>query len=154
MAKLVTNQQSLTTGVQFPQGRYSRTVSIEMVVPAVVGGEVFNFTPPLGSNLWLHSVDFYAFGVDAGLGLGGFIGITKGSTIPKTVFEVLVLWEQIVQYNGLKPYIYWWGIEKGHLHWDMNKLYTGDSVRFGCAITTFFSTHQWYAHVNFHFSEG
>lgn len=155
MSKIVVaRNQQLAMEAAHPKPSYSRQVGIELIVPAGIGAEDYNFTDTLGQNLWLLSVDFWAFGVDADQPLGGFISIGTGHERPQAGGDIALKWEPVMKYFGIKPMMYWWSVERGHLHWDMMKFYEGMPRRFGCSIQNFSATIGWAAHVFFQISEG
>lgn len=154
MARLVSVNQRIVTGVMYPRGVYSRQVGIEIKVPAGVGEDGFNFTPVLGQQLWLLGIDFWAFGVELGVTLGGFISIAAGTTKPSSGFQIAAEWEKCMQYSGIKPMMYWWSQDTGHFHWSMNRYYSGGGRRFACGIQNFSADKDWWAWVFFEISEG
>lgn len=155
MAKIVVpRSQQQEMALAHPKPYYSRQVGIELIVPAGVGAEGWNFTPALGENLWLLGVDFWAFGVDAGETLGGFISIGAGIKKPSSGGDIALKWEPVMKYMGIKPMMYWWSIEQGHFHWDIMKFYEGQPRMLGCSIQNFSATVGWFAWCFFEISEG
>ena len=155
MAKIVTrrNQQEEMRRLH-PLPAYSRQVGIEVAVPAGVGADGFNFTPVIRQGAWLLGVDFWAFGVNVGETIGGFISIAVGTEEPKTAEEIVTKWEPVMRYSGIKPMMYWWSVDRGHFHWNMKQFYDNRTTRFACNISNFHATIPWWAWVFFEISEG
>jgi len=152
MALIVNESQFLRKGVTYPRGVYSRQIGLEIIVPA--GAEGYNYTEPLADRLWLLGVDYYGFTGAVGAVVGMALKIVSCQGPPASVADILVNLPAIIPCRGTKPYMFWWRVEQGHMHWSMNKYYNEPGQRFACAMDNTLGTVQWNAHVFFQISEG
>jgi len=155
MAKIVVaRDQQAEMRRLHPKPAYSRIVNLEVLVPAGIGAEGFNYTPPLGNRLWLLSVDLWFFNPTPDIQIGGFIYLRTGGKKPASPGETAMKWDSVVDDStGIKPGIYWTGL-RAHIRWDMMKFYEGSERRFALLIENFSETQQWLAWVSFQISEG
>lgn len=137
-----------------PKPAYSRVINLEVLVSDGLGGEGFNYTPPLGNRLWLLSVDLWFMNPTVDVTIGGFIYLRTGMAKPESAGEVAMKWASVIDdTTGIKPGIYWVGLNE-HFHWDMMRLYEGQHRRFGVVIENFNVDQKWLCWASFQISEG
>lgn len=152
MAKLLLRDQQLIAGVMYPRGVYSRQVCAGQSLPQPPGQQ-FCFTPTLAQNLWLLAVDVFLVGVGDPQSAAWWFTLRRGFTLPGTSAEVW-LWEDILPVNSPVGLWSWHGYAlPQHLHWDMNRLFTGQAQRFA-VIFNIVGPLISYIQVSFEVSEG
>lgn len=155
MAKIVVqrNQQEESRRLN-PKPAYSRVINLEVLVSDGLGGEGFNYTPPLGNRLWLLSVDLWFMNPTLDVQIGGFIYLRTGKAKPASAGDLAMKWDSVIDDStGIKPGMYWTGLNQ-HLRWDMMKFYEGSGRRFGVMIENFNVDQKWLCWASFQVSEG
>ncbi|MBA7607504.1 hypothetical protein ES703_14663 [subsurface metagenome] len=133
MAKIVSTNQSIVTGVTHPKSVYSRRVGCWVTCP---GGAARNygFTPSIGENCWLLGVDLWGQIVLPTLTPHWQVALRTSTGHPKSIeqaracdfIEALNIWGS----GG-----YWTSrCSDYHFHWDMCVAYTGGARRFGIDV--------------------
>lgn len=131
MAKLVSKNQRLVTGVMNPGSSYSRTVTCIAYIKGTPDAR--GFTPPLGQVVRLLGVDIWTTpDYSAVAGAAFSFRILYGTGEPPTAAAILE-WENIIP-------VYWpdgtpreWHQHQmnEHMHWSMDRLFKGQGQRFG-----------------------
>ena len=154
MAKLVSTNQRIITGVTNPTAGYSRAFGLACKANAGIGVDDFAYSPPMGVPFRLLFMSLWYGGSDLTNQCGGTIYITFGTGVP-THEIVATTWEIIVPFwaGTTKPAIMVQGLE-AYLYWPMNRLFTGEALRFGLAIENFSDTRPFWVNVWFEISEG
>lgn len=131
MAKLVNKVQPIVQGVKNPKAVYSRQVLVQLFVEGGVGNSDWGVTPPLGNRVRLLSVDVWLQPTTQ----GGFIECTlkvqTGAGKKFSAYQISEQWAPVMDSSMLLKVglmIYCCGIT---MRFDMDKLYTGESQRFG-----------------------
>lgn len=137
-----------------PKPTYSRVLTLELIVPAGIGGEDYNYTEKLGTDLWLLAVDIWVSSLSAGGECGGFFQISTGFDKPTSSGDIVMKWKSLFQHQGIKPYPAFKFIEKGHMRFTMMRFWNGQPRRFGAYIGNFSDVDQLFAIVAFEISEG
>lgn len=154
MVYLANKVQPVRVGVLFPRGVYSRIVALELHAPGGVGNSDFCFTPPLGNSLWLLGIDVWVYCGTAGQFIGGFFYLSYGASVPNTEAEIATTWDQIIPLHcGLKKGFRWFECEAFHRHFNMNRHFASDGLRFAVGVENGFPQ-AWEATVAFEISEG
>ncbi len=154
MANLLTSSQALRSSILFPRGVHSRLLTLEFFASAGMGNFDFQFSDIVGNNVWILGISVWAHGDVAGSLIGAFVHITTGVGLPTDATVIAVEWENIIANKGLKPYLSLTGFEKGWWRFDMNRLYTGNSRRFGIVVENLSSTNQFRGSCAIQISEG
>ncbi|MBA7626701.1 hypothetical protein ES703_34156 [subsurface metagenome] len=133
MAKLITRDFGIVTGVKHPKADYSRVVSCSSALPAG-GGTFYTWTESVGQNLWLYGVDVWIT-LDPG---GAITTVTfdtfTGFNVPTSEPDIRQ-WRKLVPLSsGGLPAAWLSRAENNHFHWDMCLLLTGIGRRFGMGI--------------------
>ena len=136
MAKLLTTDQNIGTGVKYPISVYSRVVGALAVVkaPAV---RAFGYTMPLGNRIWLKKVRVWCVPVWTGGGDWVDLWIRYGQGKPAT-FAALGNWEDIlpIHWLGAGPLGYREFRTDRVFEWTMNRLFVAEGIRFGIQLET------------------
>ncbi len=131
MAKLVTKDQRIETGVKYPMSGYSRVVTC-LAAPQGLADIDHGYTIAVGQNVRLLSVRlfFYPTVPDITKQVGFFV--LTGTTVPPTPAAIRN-WENVLPINWNGPVVDRWyryhGLDK--YEWTMNHLYKGEGRRFG-----------------------
>lgn len=134
-------------------GIQSRQVVLELKVVGGIGLHSYAYTPPLGQRLVLHGVRLDLWGHMPAKVFGGFISIAIGGTEPGSGSEIALEWDQVMQYVGGKPMMYWWGYEACSFYWPMRRHYARLARRFAVNVANGFAE-QWWLWCSFEISEG
>ena len=136
MAKIVTRDQRIVTGVMYPRGVYSRIVGALAVVkqPAV---RAYGYTAGLGNRLWLLKVRVWFLPVFTGDGDWVDFWVRFGVGKPKSYVE-MSNWEDVLPINwlGAGPLGYREYGTGRVFEWTMNRLFAAEAIRFGIQLTT------------------
>lgn len=134
MAKLVSTNQRIVTGVTSPESVYSRVVSCSHYDPAPPGQD-FAYTEGLSSRLWLLGVDVW---LDTNIHFATHVFTFSVWRLLKEPAVILDLYnaDNVLPLRSTTGWWYWhkYGPE-GHFHWDMQRLYEGAGQRFGVVLT-------------------
>ncbi len=153
MAKLVSTDQRIVTGVTYPKSVYSRVLCVHCIVPAGMGESVVDVTPVVGNNVYLLGVDLWAYRRAVADWVGGFIWVRSGSEANPSVSEVVSQWQQIIDMSAVgKQAIYWNGEDQ---HWGFRfcRLYGEAERRFAVAVQNGYAV-AWDLFAAFTISEG
>lgn len=151
--KVITQGRPGGVLVQAPPVLESRSLALELHLEGVVGADDFCYTPQLGNNLYLKSIDCWVYSSGVGKFVGGFFYFMQGTTIPDSQHEIANHWNVIVPLScGLKPGFKWFGCECFHRRFTMNKHYRHDGLRFAAVVEQGF-TQAWETTVAFEIME-
>ncbi len=154
MAKLVSKNQRIRTGVTYPKSVYSRVVALELHLAAGMGNDDYCYTPQLGNSLILYSIDVWAYCAVHGIAIGGFFYLNFGTGIPPSGDYLATQWNNIIPLScGLKPGFRWFHCDAFHRRFTMAKFFETNELRFGVAIENGYNQ-AWEATVAFEISEG
>lgn len=129
MAKLLSKQQFIQAGVTTPTSVYSRVVSMAQVLPQPAN-LMYCFTEALGQQLWLLGIDVWIFGKPVDPGDSWWFYLRRGISRPTATAD-LYEWEIVLPLLSPTGQWSWHGYGTPyHMHWDMKKLYVGQSQRF------------------------
>ncbi len=118
------------TGVMYPQGVYSRVVSVGVPLGTMPGVKV-QFVTGFGDQLWLLAVKVWAtFEPDKGIPQVAFRVKTGQSDPLSQVAFIKDGWDDVIPLEMLGHAWRAQGLEWA-FSWDMNKLYTGGGRQFG-----------------------
>ena len=113
----INRSQQVVTGGLNPRAVYSRVISCGTFLTAAAAYN-FGFTPPMGDNTWLFSVDVW-------------IGLRNQSLYEDTIFDVTV-GEKLLPIDTRAGFTFWNTYNsRAHYHWEMRRLFKGKSRRFG-----------------------
>ncbi|MBA7612281.1 hypothetical protein ES703_19517 [subsurface metagenome] len=154
MAKLVNQEQRITTGIVHPSAGYSRVVSCVGYIkaPATQG---FAYTQALGNWLWLRSVKVW-FDPRVWSGMENVtFKILHGTSVPQSYAE-------ITNWTNVLPLLFEGNldVEFGRweffdpLEWEMNRLFEGKGLRFGISMQTNPTVSVLWGYASFEISEG
>ena len=134
MAKILSTNQQVTTGVQFPRGVYSRIVSCadtDIGVP----GEGWAYTDPLADSTWLLAVDVWVMSQPPTTNHLFTFGVHWMYHVPKSMLEMQQQ-ENLLPIRSRRGTFLWdaQGPDK-HFRWEMNRLFSGQGLRFGVVLT-------------------
>lgn len=131
MAKLVNKLQALQVGVQNPTSVYSRVVLVQLFVDGGVGNSDWAVTPPLGNRVRLLSVAIWLFPTAQGAFIKTTLKIQAGSGQKFTPYIISEQWTPVMDSSMLtKAGLMIYCCELS-MRFDMDKLYVGESQRFG-----------------------
>lgn len=131
MAKLIVPTGPLGLSAQRRVEPESRVVLVQLLVAAGVGNDDYGVTPPLGNRVRLLGVDVWYQPTTQGGFIKGYLKITTGTGTTFTADIVSNQWASVMDTTMLlKVGILVFCCDL-HLHFDMNKLYAGESQRFG-----------------------
>ena len=131
MSKIVNTSQQIVAGATAPASSYSRQVLVQLNVPPNVGGTDYGITLPLGNKVWLLSIDLWIYGVAINVWHYGLIHINTGTGQQVNAGIVATQWQPVMDTSMLFNQVIIWQGETGHLHFEMGKLFTTESQRFG-----------------------
>lgn len=152
MAKLANKSQRIVTGVMSPQATYSRVVSMAQVLPQPPG-DMFCYTEALAQHLWLIGVDVWLVGQGDPQAARWSFTLRRGLTVPPNSL-VVRNWEYVLPLLSPSGLWSWHGESTPfHMHWDMMKLFEGQSQRFAAAFNITGPVVS-YLQVSFEISEG
>ena len=154
MVHIANSSQQITHAALAPSSVHSRVTGFQMFVPAGVGSRSLGVTSQLGQNLRLLRIDLWISNVTVDTLIGGSIIIRKGNTKPKLAENIIDTWEPIMQHDKSPNVINWFGTRNDHLYWTMNKLYTGEGIRFACMLINSSVLQSWWSYMTFQISEG
>ncbi|MBA7474430.1 hypothetical protein ES707_09782 [subsurface metagenome] len=130
MAKIITSNQQLVTGVTHPKSVYSRRVSCWATCPGGGAGN-YSFTPAVGQDCWLLGVDLWGQIVLPTLTPNWLVALRTSTTLPQSIDTARVA-DFIGALNIWGSGGYWTSrCSDYHFHWDMCVAYTGGTRRFG-----------------------
>ncbi len=153
MAEVVTGLRRAAGGLIMPRARESRVICCHVIVTAGVGVSSMDLTGAVGRDVWLLGMDLWAYHRAAADWVGGFISPRTGSGKDPTASELIKRWDQIIDLSAVgKKAIYWLG-EDHHWSFSFNKLFTGETRRFGVAVTNGYNL-VWDLFAAFTISEG
>lgn len=154
MAKLLSRQQRIQVGVKNPGSELSRVFGLACKAAPGVGNNDSAYSPALGQRFWLKFMSLWFGGDDPATYCGGTIYISVGTGIP-TGEVIATQWEIIIPFwaGTTKPAIMMLG-PSCYLWWQMNRLYTGQALRFGMTIENGIATTPWWVNAWFEISEG
>ena len=154
MAKIVSTDQRIVTGVTNPISVYSRVISIVGSVAAGVGAERAVATPPVAQSVWLRNVQLWLWHSDAETLTGGFFWVLCGSGKVPAGAGILD-WENVLPIYSPAALTkwYWVGASK-YFSWDMQRLFTGGAKRFGIFLQNADAISGWNCQASFEISEG
>ncbi|GAH82873.1 unnamed protein product [marine sediment metagenome] len=133
MAKLLNKEQRIQAGVKNPTSIYSRVVSMAQVLPQPAGQQ-FCFTEALSQHLWLLGIDVWIFGKPVDPGDSWWFILRRGLDRPTDSLNIWT-WTDILPLLSPTGLWSWHGYGTPyHMHWDMRKLYEGQSQRFAAAF--------------------
>lgn len=131
----------------------SRVIIVQLLVAAGIGNDDFAVTPPLGNRVRLLSVDIWYQPTTQGGFIKGYLKITTGTGETFTADLVSNKWSSVMDTTMLLKVGMLVFCCDLHLHFDMHKLYTGESQRFG--IYSESNANQQYSVIGaFHIAEG
>lgn len=147
------SQQVVTRGLR-PAPAYSRVVLCQLVVPPLgVGGDDWAVTPSFGILVRLLGVDLWIFPDTPGETTSGLIHVSTGTGEKVDAGTIAMTWQPVMDTSMLvNRAIIWRGYEQ-HFCFEMNRLYTGESRRFGVVYETV-SLNRTVVLCAFHISEG
>ncbi|MBA7694205.1 hypothetical protein ES703_102812 [subsurface metagenome] len=153
MVHLANKAQPVRVGVVYPRGVYSRVILVQLIVASGIGNYDFAVTPPLGNRVWLLGVDIWHQPTTQGGFVKSYLKITTGSGETFTRYMVSMDWASVMDTTMLMKVGMLIFCCDLHLHFTMNKLYSGESQRFG--IYSESNSNQQYSIIGaFHVSEG
>lgn len=154
MAKIVVarNQQAEMERLH-PKPVYSRTIILELMVPAGVAAEDYAATPPLGNRVWLLGIDIWLFAITPGDMIGGTIWLSSGLGKTTDTGEIATKWDPIMDMSMVPKKAIWYRGADNKLSFDMMKFYQKQAIRFGIA-TQNLTVNEWWAICAFKISEG
>jgi len=154
VAKLVSTNQRIATGVMNPTSVYSRVVSCAAYIKAP-STQGYGFTASVGNVVWLHSIRVWMNPYEWAATDWCQFKILQGSSKPGSYAEILN-WENIL------PILYqgnqwgWWVRYKTFAlyEWTMQQLFTGKEIKFGVAVEVSPAVNVMWLLVSFEISEG
>jgi len=154
MAKLINRNQRVLTGVKNPESGYSRVFGLACKAAAGVGVDDLAYSPPVGSPFWLRRLSLWFGSEDPTANTGGTVYIAAGTGIP-TAENLVQRWDLVVPFwaGTTKPALMVRGAQ-GFLTWPMNRLYTGEALRFGMVIENGYAVGTFWVNTWFEISEG
>lgn len=153
MAKLVSTDQRIVTGVTYPKSVYSRVTGFWTGALPVLNDEGQESTYPLGQHIWLLSVHLSFWADVIGTQCSAFWFLSTGTKKPDDAAEVLGVWEPIIPCSsGVKPYFRWDG-DAMDFSWTMSRYYEGPGRRFGLWFQNI-TAQRWWVQATFEISEG
>lgn len=153
MAKLVSSNQRIVTGVMNPVSVYSRVTGLFTGVLPVLPDEGWEVTAVVGERVWLLEAQLRFWSHDINTQCRGNWLLLTGTTLPQSVGELFGSWERIIPCNStIKPYFQWDGTSV-QFTWSMHRLYVGAGRRFALWIQNLAAT-RWWAQATFTISEG
>lgn len=134
MAKIVSKNQSIVTGVTVPRSAYSRVVGVWCQVKGVatIG---WGYTPSLGQNLRLLGVKIYFSPEQDQAGQQINYGVFVGHSKPSNAADILG-WDPVIPIympDG-RATIFTQTQESETMTFEMNQLFKGEEIRFGTWI--------------------
>lgn len=148
-----TNQQVRTAGLN-PAAVYSRTVNLYLCFDAGLGLDDFQFTPPLGNNLWLLEMQMTCMPNSVVNKGQAFIYVMAGSEKVPTLDLVLNQWQPVIpNYGAAKPGFQFYGLQQ-QFRWPMKRRFEGNAIRFGAVVASLSATVAMRFWISFLFSEG
>lgn len=154
MAKVVVPRGIVTPSALRPASYESRVFGLACKTIAGIGADDFAYSPPVGVPVRLLFVGIWYGGADLVNCCGGTINISFGTGVPDRE-TVATRWDKVVPFwaGTTKPSIMVQG-QAGYLHMPMNRLFTGEALRFGLAIENFSAARVFWVNVWFEISEG
>lgn len=131
MAKLANKSQPIVSGVMNPQATYSRVVIVQLLVAAGVGNEDYGITPPLGNRVRLLGVDVWIQPTNQGGFIVAYLKVKSGTGVPISAIRMSVDWLPVMDVSMILGVGMMLFCCEKHMHFSMNKLYVGESQRFG-----------------------
>lgn len=132
---------------------YSRVVTLQVNVLGGVGQLAHQATPPLGNRVILKKIRLW-FMPDAHPGsLSCYLALNAGTSRDVSFLLIRDEWDTIMDISGLLPAGYIIHCCASEYTFDMNKLYVGESIRFGVAIQNTSGQH-FFALAAFQVAEG
>lgn len=136
-----------------PAPVHSRVVLMQLLVAAGVGNDDYAVTPPLGNRVRLLGVDVWIMPTSQGGFIEASLKVTAGSGERFTGLVVSEAWAPVMDVTMLLKVGILFYCCDNHFHFDMNKLYIGESQRFGMySVST--SNTQYTILGGFHIAEG
>lgn len=154
MVELLNTAQPIRTGIFYPRGVASRVLTLELIVPAGIGNGDWNYTPVLGNELWILSADLWICTINVVGAAGAFFQLSTGMGTTVVAGMVILDWDTLVPHSGIKPYPACWWVYDLHLHFDMNRHFSGQSRRLGAWFGNLSATAEIRVLVSFQISEG
>ncbi|GAH72943.1 unnamed protein product [marine sediment metagenome] len=152
MAKVIVPVGPLGLSAQRRVELESRVVSMAQTLPQPAN-KAYCHTESLAQNLWLIGIDVWIFGKPVDPNDSWWFTLRRGFALPTDIAEVWT-WENILPLLGVTGSWSWHGYGcPYHMHWDMMRLYKGQSQRFGAAINITGPTVS-YFQASFEISEG
>lgn len=154
MAEIVGGDQFSTLGVQSPKSVYSRVFGLAAKAAAGAGNSDSAYSPAVGNHFWLRFVGIWFGCSDLVNPVGGTIYLTFGSGVPT---ETIIVndWEIVIPFwaGTTKPAIMVYGHGQ-YLSFPMNRLFTGESLRFGLCVENASADRPFWVNTWFEISEG
>ncbi|MBA7627279.1 hypothetical protein ES703_34741 [subsurface metagenome] len=140
MAVLITKSQAIRASVNNPMAAYSRVVLVQLIVDAGVGSDSAGTTPPLGNRVRLLGVDIWLQPVAQGGFIEGAVKVKTGSGVKTPVSVISLEWATVMDESQLLKLGFLVFCCVQHYHFDMNRLYVGESQRFAVYSTNLSNT--------------
>lgn len=147
------NQQVYTAGLA-PKASYSRSIALQLRCRAVAAGQDFAITKPLGNRVWLLGAKVYFMPTVVAALIETEFRLSYGTTAANTFRAVRDDWTPLIGEDrlvGQRTNYYGVG---GCLEFSMNRLFTNQLLRFGCAMQIIGPAQDFWALVVFEISEG
>lgn len=154
MAKIVSKDQRIVTGVTNPGSVYSRVVGFAFPLAAPGPNDSFRVTTILAQTLWLLRVQLWFTSETPGTSILFNWRVVTCTTVPTVAEAVAVDLEPVIPFECAgKPFGFWYG-DAVHFDFSMKRLYTGAGRRFAVWAQNNDAAENLWVQAAFEISEG
>ncbi len=154
MAKIVSKDQRIVTGVTNPESVYSRVIGFCFPVPSPGPNDAFRVTPPLAQTIWLLRVQLWFTSETSGTSILFNWRVATSTVVPTVAAAVAVDLEPVIPFECAgKPFGFWYG-DKADFDFSMKRLYSGAGRRFAVWAQNNHATENLWVQAAFTISEG